>query len=150
MPSHIKKISDTSRERTWQGFPDSRRYNSGMNQLRLDPSRTGLIRRAFAKEMQSRFDALRLAVLDEGWTKEVTSLEFIGATSQIVTSAGDNRVRIVTDDGAEVRAITKVPDYVQAAASTASGGTIIGGGEDSELRVWDGTNGKELAAFGSK
>jgi WD40 repeat protein len=86
----------------------------------------------------------------EGWTKEVTSLEYIGATAQIVTSAADNRVRIVTDDGAEVRAITKVPDYVQAAASTPSGGTIIGGGEDSELRVWDGTSGKELAAFGGK
>ena len=86
----------------------------------------------------------------EGWTKEVTSLEFIGATAQIVTSSGDNRVRIVTDDGAEVRAIDKVPDYVQAAASTPSGGTIIGGGEDSELRVWDGTSGKELAAFGGK
>jgi WD40 repeat protein len=86
----------------------------------------------------------------EGWTKEVTSLEYIGATAQIVTSAADNRVRIVTDDGAEVRAITQVPDYVQAAASTPSGGTIIGGGEDSELRVWDGTSGKELAAFGGK
>ncbi len=85
----------------------------------------------------------------EGWTKEVTSLEFIGATAQIVTSAGDNRVRIVTDEGAEVRAISQLPDYVQAAASTPSGSTIIGGGEDSRLRVWDGA-GKELAAFGPK
>lgn len=86
----------------------------------------------------------------EGWTKEVTSLEFIGATAQIITSSGDNRVRIVTDDGAEVRAISKLPDYVQAAASTPTGGTIIGGGEDSQLRVWDGTSGKELAVFGTK
>ncbi len=86
----------------------------------------------------------------EGWTKEVTSLEFIGATAQIVTSAGDNRVRIVTDEGAEVRAISQLPDYVQAAASTPSGSTIIGGGEDSHLRVWDGISGKELAAFGIK
>ena len=85
----------------------------------------------------------------EGWTKEVTSLEFIGATAQIVTSAGDNRVRIVTDDGTEVRAISKLPDYVQAAASTPSGNTIIGGGEDSRFRVWDGS-GKELAVFGTK
>lgn len=39
----------------------------------------------------------------EGWTKEVTSLQFIGATNQIVTSAlVIIRVRIVTDDGAEV------------------------------------------------
>lgn len=84
----------------------------------------------------------------EGWTKEVTSLQFIGATNQIVTSAGDNRVRIVTDEGAEVKAIANLPDYMQAAASTPSGSMIIGGGEDSYLRLWDGSSGKELAAFG--
>lgn len=86
----------------------------------------------------------------EGWTKEVTSLQFIGATNQIVTSAGDNRVRIVTDEGAEIRSIANLPDYMQASVSTPSGGTIVAGGEDSFLRVWDGTNGKELAAFGAK
>jgi len=86
----------------------------------------------------------------EGWTKEVTSLQYIGATNQIVTSAGDNLVRIVTDDGTEVRAIAKLPDFMQAAASAPSGATIIGGGEDSILRVWDGTNGKEVAVFGVK
>ena len=85
----------------------------------------------------------------EGWTKEVTSLQFIGATNQIVTSAGDNRIRIVTDDGTEVRAMANLPDYMQAAASTPNGSAIIGGGEDSMLRVWDGA-GKELAIFGTK
>ncbi|MEQ1751130.1 MAG: c-type cytochrome domain-containing protein [Prosthecobacter sp.] len=86
----------------------------------------------------------------EGWTKEVTSLQFIGATNQIVTSAGDNLVRIVNDDGAEVRALSKLPDFMQSAASTPNGSTIIGGGEDSILRVWDGTNAKEVAVFGGK
>ena len=85
----------------------------------------------------------------EGWTKEVTSLQFIGATNQIVTSAGDNRVRIVTDDGAEVRSMANLPDYMQAAVSTPNGSTILAGGEDSLLRVWDAA-GKELAAFGAK
>jgi WD40 repeat protein len=86
----------------------------------------------------------------EGWTKEVTSLQFIGATNQIVTSAGDNLVRIINDDGVEVRAISKLPDFMQSAASTPNGLTIIGGGEDSVLRVWDGTNGREVAVFGMK
>jgi WD40 repeat protein len=85
----------------------------------------------------------------EGWTKEVTSLQFIGATNQIVTSAGDNRIRIVTDDGTEVRAMANLPDYMQAAVSAPNGSTVIGGGEDSILRVWDGA-GKELVAFGAK
>ncbi|MGY8640843.1 MAG: WD40 domain-containing protein [Verrucomicrobiales bacterium] len=84
-----------------------------------------------------------------GWTKEVTSLQFIGATNKIVTSAGDNLIRIVNDDGAQIRSIAKLPEFMQAAASTPDGVTVIGGGEDSFLRIWDGTNGKELAAFGS-
>ncbi len=86
----------------------------------------------------------------EGWTKEVTSLQFIGATNQIVTSAGDNRVRIVNDEGGEVRSIAGLPDFMQAAASTANGATVVGGGEDSTLRIWNGTDGKELAAFAAK
>jgi len=85
----------------------------------------------------------------EGWSKEVTSLQFIGATNQIITSAGDNRVRIVNDEGTEVRNIADLPDYMQAAVSTPNGTTLVAGGEDSLLRVWDGA-GKQLAAFGAK
>lgn len=83
-----------------------------------------------------------------GWTKEVTSLQFIGATNQIVTSAGDNLIRIVNDDGGQIRSIANLPDFMQATASTPNGETIIGGGEDSFLRVWNGKNGKEVASFG--
>jgi WD40 repeat protein len=86
----------------------------------------------------------------QGWTKEVTSLQFIGATSKIVTSSGDNLVRIVNDTGSEVRAMPRLPDFMQSAASTADGAIIIAGGEDSMLRLWDGTNGKEIAVFGMK
>jgi WD40 repeat protein len=86
----------------------------------------------------------------EGWSKEVTSLQYIGASSQIVTSAGDNLIRIINDTGSEVRAIAKLPDFMQSAASTATASVIIGGGEDSQLRVWDGTNGKELTTFGAR
>jgi len=86
----------------------------------------------------------------EGWTKEVTSLQFIGATNKIVTSAGDNLIRIVNDDGAQVRSIANLPDFMQVAASTPDGGTIIGGGEDSFLRVWNGDDGKEITSFGTQ
>ncbi|QIF05904.1 c-type cytochrome domain-containing protein [Roseimicrobium sp. ORNL1] len=83
----------------------------------------------------------------QGWTKEVTSLQFIGATSKIVTSSGDNLVRIVNDSGSEVRAISRLPDFMQSAASTPDGAVIVAGGEDSVLRIWDGASGKELAVF---
>ncbi len=83
----------------------------------------------------------------EGWTKELTSLQFLGAGNRILTSAGDNRVRIVTDEGAEVRALAGLPDFQQAAAGSADGALLVAGGEDSRLRVWDGRDGKELAVF---
>ena len=83
----------------------------------------------------------------EGWGKEVTSLEFIGATNQILTSAGDNQVRIVDDHGGQIRAMAGLPDFMQSAASAASASVIIGGGEDGQLRVWNGTTGQPLATF---
>lgn len=85
----------------------------------------------------------------EGWTKEVTSLQYIGATNQLITAAGDNLVRVVTDEGAQVRSIANLPNFMQAAASTPSGALFIAGGEDSLLRLWDGASGKELASFGA-
>lgn len=86
----------------------------------------------------------------EGWTKEVTSLQFIGSTDRLVTSAGDNLVRIVTDAGSQQRSISGLPDFMQAVASTFDGGTIVAGGEDSFLRVWNGDDGKEIVAFGAQ
>ncbi len=85
----------------------------------------------------------------EGWSKEVTSVQFIGATNQIVTSSGDNLVRIVDDNGGQVRAMPKTPDFLQSAASTPNAGALIGGGEDGLLHLWNGTNGQELATFGA-
>ena len=81
------------------------------------------------------------------WKKEITSLQFLGSTNQILTSSGDNQVRIIGDDASEVRSITNLPDFVQAAAATSPTGTIIAGGEDSALRLWDAASGKELALF---
>jgi WD40 repeat protein len=84
-----------------------------------------------------------------GWSKEVTGLQFQGATNTIVTSAADNQVRMVKDDGTEVRAMAKLPDFIQAAACAPQRSWIVGGGEDSVLRLWDGASGAELAAFQS-
>ncbi|MBK8092920.1 MAG: hypothetical protein IPK32_13280 [Verrucomicrobiaceae bacterium] len=84
----------------------------------------------------------------EGWTKEVTSLRYMGATNQIVTSSGDNKIRIITDDGGDIRSIADLPDFMQAATSTPDGATLLAGGEDSILRLWDSSNGKELITFG--
>ena len=38
-----------------------------------------------------------------GFTKEVTSVHFIGIGTQLLLSAGDNVVKIVKEDGGEVK-----------------------------------------------
>jgi WD40 repeat protein len=74
----------------------------------------------------------------------------MGATSQLVASSGDNQVRIVSDDGTEVRAMTKLPEFMQSAASAQMASVVVAGGEDSALRVWDSASGKELITFNQR
>ena len=83
----------------------------------------------------------------EGYDKEVTAVRFVGAGEQVVTASGDSRVRLVGLDGKEVRAFPDAADFVQSAAVSAEGKTVIAGGQDGVLRVWNAADGKATAAF---
>jgi WD40 repeat protein len=83
----------------------------------------------------------------EGYEKEVTAVRFVGATASVLTSSGDNRVRLVALDGKEVRAFPGVTDFMQSAAISANGKLVVAGGQDSILRVWNGADGKPVGVF---
>jgi WD40 repeat protein len=83
----------------------------------------------------------------DGFNKEVTAISFIGITDQAVASSGDNQVRIVKDNGDKGRSFDGVSDFMYAVAVTPDGKTVIAGGQDGVLRVWNGTDGKALANF---
>lgn len=83
----------------------------------------------------------------EGWDKEVTSVQFVGPADQMLTTSGDSKVRVVRDSGGEVRLLPGPADFMQGAAATRTGDIMVAGGQDSILRIWDGTSGKELAVF---
>ncbi|MEO8426905.1 MAG: c-type cytochrome domain-containing protein [Verrucomicrobiota bacterium] len=83
----------------------------------------------------------------EGFGKEVTSISFIGITDQALATSGDSKVRLVQDNGTEVRSFVGASDFVFSAAATPDGKIVIAGGEDSILRIWNGSDGKTIATF---
>jgi WD40 repeat protein len=82
-----------------------------------------------------------------GFDKEVTSISFVGYTDQALAASGDAKVRLVREDASDVRSFAGATDFIESAAVTPDGKVVIAGGQDSILRVWDGTNGKLLASF---
>ena len=83
----------------------------------------------------------------DGYEKEVTGVAYTGAGAQLVTSSGDNKVRLLNADGGQVRLFPDIPEFMNTVAATADGKTILAGGYDSTLRLWTAADGKALAQF---
>lgn len=80
-----------------------------------------------------------------GFGKQVTSIRYVGLTSEIATSSGDKTVRLHrTNDGGLVRAFAGPADFVHAVAASDDGATVLAGGEEGVLFVWNGKNGELL------
>ncbi|MEW6159805.1 MAG: hypothetical protein AB1813_20430, partial [Verrucomicrobiota bacterium] len=83
----------------------------------------------------------------DGFNKEVTSIAFLDAANEALASSGDAQVKLIREDNNNVRAFGGATEFITSAAVTPDGKIVIAGGQDSILRVWDGTNGKELRTF---
>ncbi|MCA9051609.1 MAG: hypothetical protein KDA89_22880, partial [Planctomycetaceae bacterium] len=82
------------------------------------------------------------------YTKQVTSLSFIGLTDEFVSCSGDKRVfRHKAANGGTVREFKGCPDYVYSSATTLDGSIVAAGGEDGVLRIWNGADAKEIVTF---
>jgi WD40 repeat protein len=84
----------------------------------------------------------------EGYDKEVTSVHFTDAAGTMITSSGDNKVRLVTADGRDVKMLPEVADFMQSAAISADGKIAVAGGQDGVLRVWNTPDGAKRGVFG--
>ena len=82
-----------------------------------------------------------------GFKKEVTSMHFLGIGTQAVVSAGDNVVKVVKEDGGEVRRLPDTGTYMHTSDVTPDGKLAVGGGFDGILRFWDVNTGKLLHKF---
>jgi len=82
-----------------------------------------------------------------GFDKEVTSVHFLGIGTQAVVSAGDHVVKVVKEDGGEVRRLPDTSAYMHTSDVTPDGRLAVGGGFDGILRLWNVNTGKLIHKF---
>jgi WD40 repeat protein len=80
----------------------------------------------------------------EGFNKEVTSVRFVGLGGEMLTAAGDTKVRLLKEDGGTLRDFAGNKGFLFSTAVTPDGQIVLGGGQDSVLRVWNAASGKNL------
>ena len=85
----------------------------------------------------------------EGFDKEVTGVCFVGDDAQAVAASGDGKVRLVKDNGSDVRSYPGATDFMYGVAASTDGATIIAGGQDGILRVWDAGTGQATGTYGA-
>jgi WD40 repeat protein len=87
----------------------------------------------------------------QGFSKEVTSIQFVRDAARIekmVSSSGDKSVRMhKAPDGNQERSFTGGSDFMFCARASADGKTIVAGGQDSILRVWNGDTNAVIVSF---
>jgi WD40 repeat protein len=89
----------------------------------------------------------QLRTVANQFAKEITAVRFLGESASVVACSGDPRVRqIDTTNGSSQRELPGASDYLYALATSRDGQTIIGGGLDSVLMVWN-AQGQQVARF---
>ncbi|MGQ0636050.1 MAG: c-type cytochrome domain-containing protein [Planctomycetaceae bacterium] len=80
-----------------------------------------------------------------GFTKQVTSLVYPGRGPNLLSCAGDKTVRFhQADNGNNFRNFAGSGDFMYAVAASADEKTVVAGGLDGVLRIWNGANAQVL------
>jgi WD40 repeat protein len=90
----------------------------------------------------------QMRTVQNQFTKEVTSVAFV-ADELLLASGGDAKVRAINPtNGNSQRDFSGTSEYMYSIAASADGKTILAGGLDSILRIWN-DQGQEIAKFAS-
>ncbi|HLX64336.1 MAG TPA: c-type cytochrome domain-containing protein [Planctomycetota bacterium] len=86
--------------------------------------------------------------VENRFRKEVTSVHYMPGQNLILAAGADNSLKLLREDnGNDARNFGNDKGFIQSAAVTADGKTVLAGGDDSVLRAWDSNDGKLLGAF---
>src|SRR4029078_9923388 len=88
----------------------------------------------------------QMRTVQNQFTKEITSVAFL-ADDLVLASGGDAKVRAINPtNGNSQRDFSGPGEYMYSVAASADGKTILAGGLDSILRIWN-DQGQEMAKF---
>lgn len=77
--------------------------------------------------------------------KPVTAVQFVGDTSNVLSSSGDRRVRMHnSDNGGLARNFSDVAAWLHCVAITPDSQVVAGGDAAGSITIWNGTNGRLL------
>jgi WD40 repeat protein len=82
-----------------------------------------------------------------GVTREITAFQFLDGPAEALAASGDNQLRLLREDGGNVRTFSGASDYTQTAAITPDGRFLVAGGSDSQFRLWSAEKGDLLKTF---
>jgi WD40 repeat protein len=82
-----------------------------------------------------------------GAQREITAFQFLDGPNEALAASGDNQLRLLREDGNNVRTFGGATDYTQTAAITPDGKLVVAGGSDSQFRIWNGEKGDLLKTF---
>ena len=82
-----------------------------------------------------------------GAQREITAFQFLDGPAEALAASGDNQLRLLREDGNNIRTFGGATDYTQTAAITPDGKLVVAGGSDSHFRIWNGEKGDLLKTF---
>ncbi|CZR52554.1 related to WD40-repeat protein (notchless protein) [Phialocephala subalpina] len=94
-------------------------------------------------KVQERWDALQQTL--EGHSSSVTSVAFSPNGKQVVSSSGDNTIRLWdAATGAALQTLEGHSSWISSVAFSPNGKQVVSGSRDSTIRLWDTATGAAL------
>lgn len=83
--------------------------------------------------------------IDNGFSKAITKVEYIGETDNIVSCSGDRSVRFHNaENGGNIRNFNGAKAWLHSVDVSADGSIVATGGEDGKVLIWNGNNSQLL------